>query len=76
MLLMSLLVGSFGLLITTHVALTAGLVGRRPWWQVLLALLVPPLAPVWGVRHRLVWRTVLWLVSLLTYTSALLASLR
>ena len=42
----------FGLnLIGAHVALLVGLARRRPRWRVLAALVVPPLAPVWGWRE-------------------------
>jgi hypothetical protein len=35
---------------TLHVALSAVLLGHKPRWRALVAFLVPPLAPVFGLR--------------------------
>jgi hypothetical protein len=64
---MAALVGSFALLVTVHVALAAGLVKRPPRWRGPVALLVPPLAPYWGMRERMRVRTSLWLGALMVY---------
>ena len=68
------LVGSFALLVTMHVAIAAGLTRKPPRWRGLLALLVPPLAPYWGMRERMRRRTSLWVVSLMVYIVARLAA--
>ncbi|HEY6560226.1 MAG TPA: hypothetical protein VI072_23235 [Polyangiaceae bacterium] len=68
------LVGSFALLVTMHVAIAAGLTLKPPRWRGLLALLVPPLAPYWGMRERMRRRTALWVVSLMVYIVARLAA--
>ena len=55
-------------LVTTHLAIAWSLVEReRPRWRGLIALLVPPLAPVWGWRAGLRARAGLWVVSLVAY---------
>jgi hypothetical protein len=76
MLVMTLLVGFFALLGTAHVALVLGLSGRMGAWRALAALVVMPLAPFWGLRQGLLVRTSIWLVALVLYAGALLASLR
>jgi hypothetical protein len=68
------LVGSFALLVTMHVAIAAGLTLKPPRWRGLLALLVPPLAPYWGMRERMRRRTSLWVGSLIVYIVARLAA--
>jgi hypothetical protein len=67
---MAALLGSFALLVTVHVALAAGLFCRAPRWRGALALLLPPLAPYWGMRERMRVRTSLWLGSLMVYIVA------
>lgn len=76
MLVMSVLVGSFALLITAHVALVLGLLGQEGLWRALIALVVPPMAPWWGLRRGLLGRSALWLGALCIYGGALLAALR
>jgi hypothetical protein len=69
------LVLAFATLVTVHVALASRLVLRaRPRWQGLAALVVPPLAPIYGFRQG--WRrtSTLWLVSLIAYVVALLVA--
>lgn len=61
------LVISFALLVTSHVALAAGLALRKPRWRGAVALLVAPLAPFWGFSARMYVRSAVWLVSLLVY---------
>ncbi len=58
---------ALGLLVTSHVALAALLVARRPRWRALLALVVPPLAPYWGWTEGLKIWSVLWLFSATLY---------
>lgn len=68
--LVSSIVVSFALLVTTHVALAAGLVGRKPRSRGLLALVLPPLAPYFGLREKMWVRSVVWMVSLAVYVVA------
>jgi hypothetical protein len=69
-----LLVGSFALFVTSHVALSFGLTLRRPRWRGPCALLVPPLAPYWGFEERMRVRSLLWLGALALYVVALTLS--
>jgi hypothetical protein len=39
---------SAGVMLVAHVALLVGLARRKPWWRAVAALVVPPLAPMWG----------------------------
>jgi hypothetical protein len=69
------LVLAFAGWVTVHVALAARLALRgRPRWRGLLALLVPPLAPMYGFREG--WRrtSTLWLVWLIVYVLASLVA--
>ncbi len=58
---------ALGLLVTSHVALAALLVARKPRWRALLALVFPPLAPYWGWSEGLKVWSALWLVSATLY---------
>lgn len=61
----------FATLVTVHVFIAARLFLRaRPRWRGLVALVVPPLAPIWGYREG--WRvaSTLWLVAVLVYLVA------
>ena len=63
---------AFGLLITAHVVLAASLaIERRPRWRGLVALLVPPLAPYWGMEERMRLRSALWPAAAAAYVVAL-----
>lgn len=66
------LVLAFATLVTVHVFLAGRLVRARPRWHGLLALVIPPLAPIYGFRQG--WRrsSTLWLVSVIVYVIALL----
>ena len=66
--------GTFALLVTMHVVLAASLLLREPRWRGLAALLVPPLAPYWGMEERMRVRSGLWLVALVLYLLAHLAA--
>ena len=70
------IVTSFALLVTSHVALVAGLAWRRPRLRGLVALLVPPAAPYFGVRERMWVRSILWALSLVVYLAARVAAMR
>jgi hypothetical protein len=55
-------------LITVHVAVAGRLVLRaRPRWRGLVALIVPPLAPIWAFREG--WRrsAIAWLAAVVLY---------
>ena len=67
---MIVLVGSFALLVTTHLALAAGLSLKPPRWRGPLALLVPPLAPYWGMQEHMRLRASLWVAALMIYIVA------
>ncbi|MBX3130720.1 MAG: hypothetical protein KF718_28640 [Polyangiaceae bacterium] len=74
--LLGLLIGSFAVLVTTHVALALGLFGRTPRWRGGVALVVPPLAPYWGMEAGMKGRAALWIIALFTYlTTRILAEL-
>jgi hypothetical protein len=57
---------SLALLVTAHVALVASLAGRSPRWRAAVALVVPPLAVVWGRENFRRW-CVVWLVAAALY---------
>lgn len=62
-------------LITTHVSLSARLFLRqRPRWRGIVALVVPPLAVIWGFRAG--WKGIasLWLGAVGVYVAALIAA--
>ncbi|HEX3596208.1 MAG TPA: hypothetical protein VHU80_13955, partial [Polyangiaceae bacterium] len=61
---------SFALLVTAHVALAVGLIGRRPRSRGFVALLVPPLAPYFGVREKMWVRSAVWVLSAVAYVAA------
>jgi hypothetical protein len=61
------LVIAFATLVTTHVMLVVGLLGRRPRWRSPVALLVPPLAPYWGYQLGMKKRSIAWVSSALAY---------
>ena len=70
------LVLGFATLVTVHLALAARLVLReRPRWRGLVALVVPPLAVIWGFRAGFRRNAVLWLVAVVIYLIALIVSL-
>lgn len=58
---------AFATLVTVHVMLLTGLLVRQPRWRALAAALVPPLAPVWGVRSGMAGRAGVWIASALAY---------
>jgi len=70
---MAAIVLSFAVLVTAHVALVAGLAVREPRTRGLVALLVPPLAPYWGLRERMRVRAAIWSLSLLVYVAGRVA---
>lgn len=74
LLLILVLAGSFGLLVTAHVALVAGLFLRSPRWRGLVALLVPPLAPYWGWEEQMRVRAGLWALGFALYAMSATAA--
>jgi hypothetical protein len=67
------LILAFATWVTVHVALAARLARiREARWRGLAALVVPPLAPIYGFREG--WRrsSTLWLVAVTVYVVALL----
>jgi hypothetical protein len=67
------LVLAFATWVTVHVALAGRLALRsRPRWRGLLALIVPPLAPMYGFRDGYRRSSTVWLVALVVYVVALL----
>jgi hypothetical protein len=69
------IVTSFAGLATVHVTLVLGLLARTPRWRGLVALVVPPLAPYWGFLEGLRVRGVLWVATLGSYATAMVAGL-
>jgi hypothetical protein len=56
---------------TAHVALSAVLaIAHKPRWRGLVALVVPPLAPVWGFGSKRWITSSLWCVFLALYVAA------
>lgn len=64
------LVASFALLVTTHVAIVAGLLARSPRWRAPLALVVAPLAPFWAMQERMRVRGWVWVACVVAYAVA------
>lgn len=64
------LVVAFATLVTAHVTLVAALAARPPRWRAAAALLIAPLAPVWGWRESRA-RSVAWIASAVIYAVAL-----
>lgn len=65
---------SFATLVTSHVVLAFRLVGVRPRWRGLVALVIPPLAPLWGYREGFRRTSTLWLAALVVYVATLAAA--
>jgi len=62
-------------LISAHVTLSARLVLRqRPRWRGLVALVVPPLAVIWGLRAGWKGIAAVWLGAVGVYVAALIAA--
>jgi hypothetical protein len=64
------LVISFACWVTAHVALSFGLTLAHPRWRGPVALVVPPLAPYWGMEAGMKRRAGLWVTALLVYALA------
>jgi hypothetical protein len=59
-----------------HVAIAFGLARAEPraWMRAVLALLIPPLAPVWGWRAGMRARVYTWAVALALYALGVAAA--
>jgi hypothetical protein len=69
------LVVGFATLVTVHIALAGRLLLRaRPRWRGLVALVVPPLAPIWAFREGWLKSGALWIASVVIYVVALIAA--
>ena len=58
-----------GLLLTAHVLIVAGLFARRALWPALVALSVPPMAPILAYRVGLHARASIWVGAALAYVA-------
>jgi hypothetical protein len=67
---------AFAALLTAHIHLLVGLLRRPPRWRAAVAFLIPPLAPWWGWRARMLASTGIWLFSAVAYILALAPALR
>ena len=70
------LVLAFAAFVTSHVALCFGIASHKPRIRALVAFVVVPLAPVWGVKDRLHKRVALWIGSALAYVALRLIAAR
>jgi hypothetical protein len=72
MILVAVLVLAFATAVTAHVTLGFGLARIAPRWHALVAFVVPPLAPLWGLRARprMIVRSVAWIVGVVVYVIA------
>lgn len=70
----ALLIFGFAAFVTAHVWLAVRLIIHvKPRIRGVLALFVPPLAPIWGYREGFHRGVVLWIVTLAVYVIARLA---
>ena len=70
MILVGMLVVSFALFVTAHVAITWGLAWRPPRWRAAVAFFVAPAAPYWAWRERMRVRLGVWVLALILYVVA------
>jgi hypothetical protein len=62
---------ALALLVTAHLAIVGGLSRRVPRWRAAVALVVPPLAVVWGREEKMRGWCRLWLAACVTYAVSL-----
>lgn len=74
-LLVALLALGFAALVTSHLSLVFGLAQRSPKARALLAFVIPPLAPYWGMREHMGARAVMWIASAVIYATAWILAL-
>ena len=60
----------FAVVVTAHLGIVIGLLGRSPRWRAPVALIAVPLAPYWAVRERMTARSVAWIVGAVAYLVA------
>jgi len=65
---------AFAAFVTVHVALSFRLAMRHPRWRGLVALLLPPFAPIWGFREGLTRHGWAWVIVLGLYVLARFAA--
>lgn len=63
----ALLVLAFAGAVTCQLALVIGLARRSPRSRAAVALVVPPLAPYWGIREGMSVRAYVWLACVALY---------
>jgi hypothetical protein len=68
------LIIAFALLLTMHAALVVRLLMREPRWRGLVALVLPPLAPYWGMEAGMKRMAIVWIVALSFYIVARIAA--
>jgi hypothetical protein len=61
---------AFAVMVTAHVTIAAGLLGRSPRWHALVAFVVAPLAPYYAFRARMPVRAVVWIGAVVVYAVA------
>lgn len=64
------LVGAFAGFVTAHVSIVWGLLFVQPRWHAVVALVVCPIAPFWGIQSGMHVRSAVWLVALTGYVVA------
>jgi hypothetical protein len=75
MVVLAALIIAFATLVTVHIGLGLRLVLRtRPRWRGVLALVVPPLAPIWAFREGWVKSGALWIGAVVVYLAALVVA--
>lgn len=74
MIVVGALVVAFAMLVTAHVALVWGLAFRPPRWRALASLVVPFLAPFFGLKEKMRVRAWLWIACVAIYTIAFFAA--
>ena len=70
MIIVGMLILSFALFVTAHVAITYGLIFRPPRWRAPVAFFVAPAAPYWAWREHMRVRVAVWLAALALYVIA------
>ena len=68
------LIVAFAVLVTVHLALAARLLFHHPRWRGLVALVLPPLAPYWGMEAGMKKSAAIWIVALTVYVIARIAA--
>jgi hypothetical protein len=69
--LVAIVVLGFAWVVTAHVAITFGLLQKKPRWRALVGFAIAPLAPYWAWREQMRKRVWLWLAGVAVYAVAL-----